>query len=137
MSISKSVCGAVLAGLMFSSGSTANAVPAASRNQLFAHVNYNGAVIYEHGVAKITHPATGVYCILPTSGTLQEGVPTGIVAPTVTLDYGNTPDETVVVNYGGTNINYCPSPFYIVVYSYYVAPGVYTAKDAAFILSFN
>ena len=126
-----------LAALLFAGSSSAATTTAASKDQIFAHVNFDGSAIYKKGVATITHPATGVYCILPLSATLQEGVSTGVVAPNLTLDYGNTPDETVTVSFGGTNTNYCPSQFYMVVYSYYVAPGVYAAKDAAFILSFN
>jgi hypothetical protein len=102
--------------------------------QLYAHVNANGAVISQHGVSAVTHPATGVYCVLPASSVIQNDVATGVVAPVITLDYTNTPDELVTVVSGGPNTNYCPSAGYMAVYSYYIAPGIYQPKDAAFIL---
>jgi hypothetical protein len=136
MSVAKALYGVVLAALAGFGNSAANAA-AASHDQIFAHVKANGVAIYQKGVSNIIHPQTGTYCILPTSPALQAGVTTGVVAPNLTLDYGYTPDELVTISFGGTNTNLCPNEFYMVVYGYYVAPGVYTPKDVAFVLSFN
>jgi len=134
MSTTKALVTAVLAvglGVSQTAGAAATVAPVA---QVYAHVNSNGAVISQHGVSAVTHPATGVYCVLPVSATLQNAVASGVVAPVVSLDYSNTPDELVTVVFGGTNTNYCPSQNYMVVLSYYLAPGVFQAKDAAFVL---
>jgi hypothetical protein len=122
----------LLAATLCVLASPALCATAHSKAQVFAHVASNGSIIYQHGVTQVTHPATGSYCILPSSPEIQAGIATGIVAPSVTLDYSQTPDILTVVSYGGANNNICPNANYMAVYSYYVAPGQYTAKDAGF-----
>ena len=108
--------------------------PAHSRAQLYANISSNGTIIYQHGIAQVTHPSTGEYCVLPSSTSLQAGVVTGVVAPVLTLKYSQTPNEDVVVTYYGPGIIVCPNSNYMLIFSYYIAPNTFNYMDAGFVL---
>jgi hypothetical protein len=79
--------------------------------RLAALVDQGGGVIRSKGVARVTRPSTGRYCIYPASGS---GVSPSNVVPVVSVDYSNSSVHESLVQYRSAGVH-CPSTAIAVV----------------------
>jgi hypothetical protein len=79
--------------------------------RLAALIDQGGGVVRSKGVARVTRPATGRYCIYPASGS---GVSPSNIVPVVSVDYSNSSVHESLVQYRSAGVH-CPSSAIAVV----------------------
>lgn len=78
---------------------------ASSTARLAAVVAHGGAIIRSKGVASISNPYIGTYCIRPTAAS---GVNPRNIVPVVTVDYDRSAYNEVTAQYSDTGLD-CPT----------------------------
>jgi hypothetical protein len=103
--------GVVLIGLMFAGASFATGpfTAQAPNARLALVVDGNATVgsfttLRKKGVASVTNPYAGIYCITPSSSTMALGK----IAPMVTLEVSGTPNPDTMVGWSRLLV-YCPN----------------------------
>ena len=114
--------------------STPNTVTALtpSNSQIYGVIQPNGTVTTgSRGILSVIHLATGAYCILPKSLTLQTSVANGILIPQATLIETTGAGIINIYRYS----TFCPSTSYIQVLT--TLAGSMASYDQGFVISFN
>src|SRR4051812_11855701 len=98
--------GATLAGVSLATGPMAAQAPNARLAVVIAATGPTGTfqILRAKGVASVTNPLTGFFCIKPSSTTMR----LGRIVPTVSVDAGRTPNADTTVVWSSLNIG-CPS----------------------------
>jgi hypothetical protein len=112
----------------------AAAEPALSKAQIYGVINPDGTILPgSKGILMISHPNTGVYCILPTSLVLQRAVAAGTLMPQLTVvDTGCCGDLAVIYTYAPIG---CPTTSYIPIVIFNTSSG--NNYNTKFVISFD
>ena len=105
------------------------------------HVAFDGTLSPgATGIAAVTHPGPGVYCVLPSSITIQKKQAAGKLFPQLTFDYAGSPGHIVIVSLGNVSkpgfADNCPSASYIEVIALSADGTVSTFANEAFDIAF-
>jgi hypothetical protein len=92
--------------------------------RLAAVISNSGQPIRSKGVASVTHPKTGVFCVQPSFA-----VQLNQVVPSLTPDFSLSPDQFVFANYA-SNSSSCSNS--ITVLTFTISFGRLTSADEAF-----
>ncbi|MFO1047154.1 MAG: hypothetical protein U1E52_04560 [Geminicoccaceae bacterium] len=79
-------------------------VTATGNARIMALIAPGGALLRKKGVASVTNPTTGIYCLKPSSSSINLGT----VVPTVSVDFSTTSRTDSIVQLRSVNA-YCPA----------------------------
>jgi hypothetical protein len=99
-------------------------VVSAPNVRLAALISNSGMPLRSKGVASVTHPNTGTFCVQP-----NFAVQLNQVVPSLTPDFSLSPDQFVFANYA-SNSGSCPNS--ITVLTFTISSGRLTSADEAF-----
>jgi hypothetical protein len=85
-------------------GATAIGGAAAPNARIAAFVQAGGSVVRSKGIAAVTHPSTGLYCLDPSSSTFNVSK----IVPSLSVDWSTSLGDALMAHYRSAGVG-CPT----------------------------